>query len=95
MLVKLIPAVRLYSMVSTFLGLRSRFLETGVELGAGQTLALGGLLQVRSEAINTGLPVLSEMPLIGSVFRTTREEQNEIELLITVTPNFAGPIGSS
>ncbi|MEM8733017.1 MAG: pilus assembly protein N-terminal domain-containing protein [Planctomycetota bacterium] len=73
-------------------GLRSRFLETGVTLGAGQTLALGGLLQVRTEAINTGVPILAEMPWVGSMFRTTREEQNEIELLITVTPNFAGPM---
>jgi pilus assembly protein CpaC len=73
-------------------GLRSRFLETGVELGAGQTLALAGLLQVKSETINSGLPILSDMPYLGAMFRTTREEQNEIELLITVTPNFAGPM---
>jgi pilus assembly protein CpaC len=33
---------------------------------------------------------LSDMPWVGALFRTTREEQNEIELLITVTPNFAG-----
>ncbi len=73
-------------------GLRSRYLETGVELGAGQTLALAGLLQVKSETINVGLPVLADMPYLGALFRTTREEQNEIELLITVTPNFAGPM---
>lgn len=73
-------------------GLRSRFLETGVVLGAGQTLALGGLLQVRTEAITTGLPVLSDMPFVGTFFRSVREEQNEIELLITVTPQFAGPM---
>lgn len=73
-------------------GLRSRFLETGVELGVGQTLVLGGLLQVRTEAINSGIPVLADMPWVGTFFRTTREEQNEIELLITVTPNFAGPM---
>jgi pilus assembly protein CpaC len=73
-------------------GLRSRFLETGVELQAGQTLALAGLLQVRTEVINQGLPGLSEMPFLGAFFRKTREEQNEIELLITVTPDFAGPM---
>lgn len=73
-------------------GLRSRYLETGVELGAGQTLALAGLLQVKSETINSGLPLLSDMPYLGALFRTTKEEQNEIELLITVTPNFAGPM---
>jgi pilus assembly protein CpaC len=32
------------------------------------------------------------MPYLGAFFRSTREEQNEIELLITVTPNFAGPM---
>ncbi len=73
-------------------GLRSRYLETGVELGAGQTLALAGLLQVKSETINQGYPILADMPWVGALFRTTREEQNEIELLITVTPNFAGPM---
>ena len=73
-------------------GLRSRYLETAVELGAGQTLALAGLLQVKSETINSGLPYLSDMPYLGALFRSTHEQQNEIELLITVTPNFAGPM---
>jgi pilus assembly protein CpaC len=73
-------------------GLRSRYLETGVELQAGQTLALGGLLQTRTESVNTGLPGLSDLPYLGAFFRTTRELQNEIELLITITPNFAGPM---
>lgn len=71
-------------------GLRSRFLETGVELQAGQTLALGGLLQMRTETINTGLPFFGDLPYLGTFFRSNRELQNEVELLITVTPNFAG-----
>ena len=71
-------------------GLRSRFLETGVELNAGQTLALGGLLQVRTESINSGLPGLADVPYLGVFFRRVREEQNEVELLITVTPDYAG-----
>ncbi len=73
-------------------GLRSRFLETGVELNAGQTLALGGLLQMRTEVINSGLPGISEVPYLGVFFRRVHEEKNEIELLITVTPDFAGPL---
>ena len=73
-------------------GLRSRFLETGVELQAGQTLALGGLLQMRTESINTGLPFFGDLPYLGTFFRSNRELQNEVELLITVTPNFAGAL---
>jgi pilus assembly protein CpaC len=73
-------------------GLRSRFLETGVEMQAGQTLVLGGLLQNRTETITSGLPFFGDLPYLGVLFRSTRELQNEVELLITVTPNFAGPL---
>jgi pilus assembly protein CpaC len=70
-------------------GLRSRFVETAVELRAGQTLALAGLLQTRTESQSTGIPGLCDLPFIGAIFRSNREVQNEIELLITVTPDFA------
>jgi len=70
--------------------LRTRFVDTAVELRAGQTLALAGLLQLRTESESIGIPVLSEVPYLGALFRSNRESQNEIELLIMVTPNFAG-----
>ncbi len=70
-------------------GLRSRFVETAVELRAGQTLALAGLLQTRTEAQSSGIPGLCDLPFLGALFRSNREVQNEVELLITVTPDFA------
>jgi pilus assembly protein CpaC len=71
-------------------GLRSRFVETAVELKAGETLALAGLLQMRTESESVGLPLLSDLPYLGALFRNNREVQNEVELLIMVTPHFAG-----
>ncbi len=53
-------------------------------------MALGGLLQMRTESINTGLPFFGDLPYLGTFFRSNQELQNEVELLITVTPNFAG-----
>lgn len=73
-------------------GIRSRFVETGVELKAGETLALAGLLQMRTESETVGLPWLSDIPYLGAFFRRNREIQNEVELLIMVTPHFAGPM---
>jgi pilus assembly protein CpaC len=73
-------------------GLRSRFVDTSVELRAGQTLALAGLLQVRTEAESVGILGLSDIPYLGALFRSNREIQNEVELLILVTPNFASPM---
>lgn len=65
-----------------------RQVDTAVEMKAGQTFALAGLVQERTEALNRGLPYLSDMPVIGVPFRRTRSEVNEIELLIMVTPEF-------
>ncbi|REJ67270.1 MAG: histidine kinase [Planctomycetota bacterium] len=67
-------------------GLRVREVDTGVEMQAGQTLALAGLVQNRIEARNLGIPALADLPYVGAAFRRVTEENNEIELLILVTP---------
>lgn len=67
-------------------GFRSRYVDTAVEMQAGQTFAIAGLLQNRTEATTRAVPLLGELPYFGSMFRRVSEEQNEIELLITVTP---------
>ncbi len=67
-------------------GLRTREVETGVEMQAGQTLAIAGLVQSRVEAENRGLPWVSEVPYLGALFRRVHHQRNEVELLIMVTP---------
>ncbi len=67
-------------------GFRKRFVDTGVEMKFGQTLAIAGLLQQRVESQVRGLPYLRDMPYIGAAFRRTRSRINEVELLIMVTP---------
>lgn len=66
--------------------LRVREADTGVEMRAGQTLALCGLVQNRVEAEMRGIPLLSDIPFIGAAFRRVKEQNNEVELLILVTP---------
>lgn len=67
-------------------GLRSRWVDTAVEMRAGQTLALAGLIQQRTESEVAAVPWLGELPWIGAAFRRTQETMNEIELLIMVRP---------
>ncbi|HEX6960300.1 MAG TPA: pilus assembly protein N-terminal domain-containing protein [Lacipirellula sp.] len=62
--------------------------DTGVEMMAGQTLAIAGLIQTRVNAQNRGLPYLADIPVLGLPFRGVREEVEEVELLILVTPEF-------
>jgi pilus assembly protein CpaC len=73
-------------------GFNVRQVDTAVEMKAGQTFALAGLVQERTESRNRGLPYLSDVPIIGVPFRRTRDEVDEIELLILVTPEFVDPI---
>ncbi len=63
-----------------------RYVETAVEMQAGQTFAIAGLLQSRTESVTKATPLLGEIPYIGLMFRRVRERRNDIELLITVTP---------
>jgi pilus assembly protein CpaC len=65
-----------------------REVDTAVEMQAGQTFALAGLVQQRTESRVRGLPYVSDLPILGVPFRKTRDEVNEIELLILVTPEF-------
>jgi pilus assembly protein CpaC len=72
--------------------LKSREVDTAVEMKAGQTLALAGLVQSRTSAFHRGIPFISDLPYVGGLFRKVREETNEIELLIMVTPELVDPL---
>jgi pilus assembly protein CpaC len=63
--------------------------DTGVEMNAGQTLALAGLIQTKVTNQVRGIPYLMNAPYVGAAFRTTRVNEAEVELLILVTPEFA------
>lgn len=67
-------------------GFKVRTVDTAVEVNAGQTLALAGLVQTRTEASVRGIPWVSDLPYVGAMFRSTRERTNEVELLIICTP---------
>lgn len=68
-------------------GFTARYVDTSVELQAGQTFAIAGLLQSRTESTIDATPLLGELPLFGALFRRVNHKRNEVELLITVTPD--------
>lgn len=69
-------------------GFRVREIDTAVEMKAGQTVALAGLIQERTESQSRGFPILGDIPWFGIPFRRMEETINEIELLIVVTPEY-------
>jgi pilus assembly protein CpaC len=75
--------------------LKIREVETGVEMKAGQTLAIAGLVQNLVDSQNSGLPWVSEVPYAGVLFRHVQEQINEVETLIIVTPELVEAMDAS
>jgi pilus assembly protein CpaC len=73
-------------------GIKSRSVHTTVEMTAGQTLAIAGLVETRIEGAVSGLPWISSLPYLGAAFRSVTETKNDVELLILVTPELAEPL---
>jgi pilus assembly protein CpaC len=65
--------------------------ETTVELGSGQSLAIAGLLQTNKNTSREETPFLSDLPLIGSLFRSSSVTKVEKELIIIITPYIVKP----
>lgn len=74
------------------LSIRKRLADTTVELPSGGSMMIAGLVRddVR-QAIN-GLPGLSKIPVLGTLFRSRDFVRNESELVIIVTPYLARPV---
>jgi pilus assembly protein CpaC len=70
----------------------TRKAETTMELHSGQTFAIAGLLQHRAEAVNTRIPGLGDLPVLGPLFRSTRYQNNDTELVILVTATLVEPM---
>lgn len=65
--------------------------ETTIELGSGQTFAIGGLLRNDTSTQATRIPLLGDIPILGALFRSTQFQRNETELIILVTPTLVRP----
>jgi len=66
--------------------------ETTVEVGSGQSFAIAGLLQNSVNHQTKGIPVLGDIPIVGSLFRSDSFERQETELVVVVTPYIARPV---
>ena len=73
-------------------GLRSREMNTQVEVRDGQTFSIAGLLSDQSRNVINKFPVLGDIPVLGALFRSTNYQKNETELVALVTSHLVKPI---
>ena len=70
----------------------TRRVGTVLELDDGQSFAIAGLLQENIRETVAKYPVLGDIPILGTLFRSTSFQKNETELIIIVTPHIVKPL---
>jgi len=61
--------------------------KTAVVVQDGQSLLIGGIIRTDKSKGYTGIPFLSQIPLLGYLFRSTSETVDRNELVILITPH--------
>lgn len=75
--------------------LTTRRAETTVELGSGQSMMIGGLLQNVHNNIIDKTPGVGDVPILGALFRSNAFQRNETELMIIITPYLVKPVDAN
>jgi pilus assembly protein CpaC len=76
----------------TIPALTTRRMETDIELGVGQSFAIGGLIDDRVIENLANVPGLAHIPLLGALFRSRSVTRSKTELVVVVTPETAMPL---
>ncbi|MGQ9633612.1 MAG: type II and III secretion system protein family protein [Bryobacteraceae bacterium] len=69
--------------------LATRRVETQIELAEGQSFVIAGLLDDRVTENLARMPGLSQIPVLGALFRSRQEKKSKTELVVIVTPSIA------
>jgi Flp pilus assembly secretin CpaC len=72
--------------------LRTRRVESTVDVRRDRSLVISGLFNDEREQVRSGIPLLMNIPILGNLFSSTRWQRNETELLIVVTPTVLDPL---
>ncbi|RYD64370.1 MAG: type II and III secretion system protein family protein, partial [Sphingomonadales bacterium] len=70
---------------TTVPALTTRRAETTIELGSGESMMIGGLLQNTHNNVIDKAPGLGDVPILGALFRSNSFQRNETELVIVIT----------
>ena len=66
--------------------LTTRRAETEVELRDGQSFAVAGLIDNTAQMDTAAIPLLSQVPIIGHLFKSKADRKERTELLVLITP---------
>ncbi|MBM4252076.1 MAG: hypothetical protein FJ146_08905 [Deltaproteobacteria bacterium] len=64
----------------------NRQVTTKMMRRSGETAVIGGIYNNERTKNNTGIPILSKLPIIGALFRSSDSNEERRELMVMVTP---------
>ena len=64
-----------------------RKIDGSVVVKDNETLVIGGLLLNKTIAVESKLPILGDIPLLGLLFKNTSFEKDRTEIIIFLTPH--------
>ncbi len=70
----------------------TRQVDTTVQLGDGQSLAIAGLIRHTVSQSLSRFPGLGDLPILGALFRSTAFQKDQTELVFVVTPRLVQPL---
>lgn len=72
-----------------------RRVKTSVTIADGATMVIGGLMREEIRTVDDKVPILGDLPLIGSAFRGTSKAVQKKNLLVFITGNLISRGGSA
>ncbi|ASI69206.1 hypothetical protein BA022_12095 [Diaphorobacter nitroreducens] len=72
--------------VTTSPTIRKRSVETKLSLRDGATVMLGGLISETNTQSDSGVPLLKDIPVLGSLFKSATKSRTRTELVMLITP---------
>lgn len=67
--------------------IQQRKIRSSVSIHDGESVALGGLIRDRQSRGKAGVPGLSDIPIVGTLFGTKTNTSDRTELLVLITPH--------
>jgi len=85
-------SVRIGGSINVLPTITTRRASTTVELRDGESFAIGGLIKNNTAEAVGGVPLLSDLPILGALFRSSEFTSDRSELMFIVTPRLVSPV---
>jgi type II secretory pathway component GspD/PulD (secretin) len=57
-------------------------MDSVIKMNSGQAIVMGGLMQDRNDSTEVGVPVMSEIPVVGALFKNHGDALRKSELVV-------------